>query len=74
MSTGGVVGAWDVDREENDVVDVNVVRASGVDRDFDNQQTMAQHHGVKMRLREGDERGEARHDNNRRRRDAITNR
>ncbi len=37
MSTGGVVGAWDVDREENDVVDVNVVQASGVDRDFDNQ-------------------------------------
>jgi hypothetical protein len=37
LSTGGISGAWDVDHDEDDVVDVNVVRASGVDRDLKNQ-------------------------------------
>ncbi len=36
LSAGDVVGAWDVYRKEDDVVDVNVVQASGVDRDVDN--------------------------------------
>jgi hypothetical protein len=35
LSASDVVGAWDVYREEDDVIDVNIVRASGVDGDAD---------------------------------------
>jgi hypothetical protein len=37
LSTGDVVGTWDVYCEANDVVDVDIVSSSGVDGDYDNQ-------------------------------------
>ena len=37
LSTGDVVGTWDVDCEANDVINVDVVSSSGVNRDYDNQ-------------------------------------
>jgi hypothetical protein len=37
LSTGDVVGTWDVYCEANDVVDVDVVSSSGVNGDYDNR-------------------------------------
>ncbi len=37
MSTGDVVGTWNVDCEANDVVNVDVVSSLGVNGDFNNQ-------------------------------------
>ncbi len=37
LSTSDVVGPWDVDREADDVVDVEVMHSMGVDGDVDNQ-------------------------------------
>ncbi len=37
LSPGSIVRAWDVDSEEDEVLDVNVVQAAGVNRNVDNQ-------------------------------------
>ncbi len=37
LSTGNVVGTWDVDREADDVVDVDVGNSMGVNGYVDNQ-------------------------------------
>ncbi len=37
LSTGNVVGTWDVDCEANDVINVDVVNSTGVDGYVDNQ-------------------------------------
>ncbi len=37
LSTGNVVGTWDVDCEANDVVNVDIVNSAGVDGYIDNQ-------------------------------------
>ncbi len=37
LSTGNIVGTWNVNCEANDVVDVDVVSSSGVNGDFNNQ-------------------------------------
>ncbi len=37
LSTGNVVGTWNVDCEANDVVNVDIVSSLGVNGDFDNQ-------------------------------------
>ena len=34
---GNVVGAWDVDHQEDNIIDVDIVQAMGVDRNVDNQ-------------------------------------
>ncbi len=37
LSTGNIVGTWDVDREADDVVDVDIMNSTGVDGYVDNQ-------------------------------------
>jgi hypothetical protein len=37
LSSGGIVGAWDVDRDKDEVVNVDIMQAAGVDWNIDDQ-------------------------------------